>query len=230
MSDATQPTAVDQLVDGTRTIVDRTGRHWTTEPPAVHRRQFQDIIRQQPGVTFEGRKDSIKEVFQLYISQAIQSVVIRETNREAECCYGEWNATHPDNQKCWKEFDWTECEAFIGLLLLAGVYRGNQEALEELWSRKYGRPIFVATMSLKRFKQILRFCRFDNKNTREERRATDKLAAIRDLWTMFVATLRKYYIPGTDVTVDEQLVPFRGRCPFRQYIPSKPAKYGIKVW
>ena len=23
---------------------------------------------------------------------------------------------------------------------------------------------------------------------------------------------------------------FRGRCGFRQYIPSKPAKYGIKIW
>ena len=23
---------------------------------------------------------------------------------------------------------------------------------------------------------------------------------------------------------------FRGRYPFRQYIPSKPAKYGIKIW
>ena len=23
---------------------------------------------------------------------------------------------------------------------------------------------------------------------------------------------------------------FCGRCPFRQYIPSKPAKYGIKIW
>ena len=26
------------------------------------------------------------------------------------------------------------------------------------------------------------------------------------------------------------LMPFRGLCPFRQYIPSKPAKYGIKIW
>ena len=86
--------------------------------------------------------------------------------------------------------DWVESEAFIGLLLLAGVYRGNRESLEELWSRKYGRPVFLATMSLKRFKLILRFCRFDNENTREERRATDKLAAIRDLWTMFVSRLR----------------------------------------
>ena len=32
------------------------------------------------------------------------------------------------------------------------------------------------------------------------------------------------------MTVDEQLVCFRGRCPFRQYIPSKPGKYGIKIW
>lgn len=25
------------------------------------------------------------------------------------------------------------------------------------------------------------------------------------------------------------LVAFRGKCPFKQYIPSKPAKYGIKI-
>lgn len=35
--------------------------------------------------------------------------------------------------------------------------------------------------------------------------------------------------PGTDVTVDERLVPFRGRCGFKQYIPSKPGKYGLKI-
>lgn len=31
-------------------------------------------------------------------------------------------------------------------------------------------------------------------------------------------------------TIGEQLVPFRGRCSFRQYIPNKPAKYGIKIF
>ena len=38
------------------------------------------------------------------------------------------------------------------------------------------------------------------------------------------------YNPGPEVTVDARLVPFRGRCPFKQYIPSKPGKYGIKIW
>ncbi|XP_029553279.1 piggyBac transposable element-derived protein 4-like [Salmo trutta] len=60
--------------------------------------------------------------------------------------------------------------------------------------------------------------------------ASDKLAAIREVWDEWVARLLLLYNPGPDVTVDEQLVPFRGCCPFRQYMPSKPAKYGIKSW
>ena len=39
-----------------------------------------------------------------------------------------------------------------------------------------------------------------------------------------------FYNPWPNVTVDEELMPFRGRCPFRQYIPFRPAKYGIKIW
>ena len=32
------------------------------------------------------------------------------------------------------------------------------------------------------------------------------------------------------MTMDEQLIPFRGRCSFRQCMPSKPAKYGLTIW
>ena len=41
---------------------------------------------------------------------------------------------------------------------------------------------------------------------------------------------RPFYKAGTNVTVDEQLVTFRGRCAFKMYIPSKPGKYGLKLW
>lgn len=37
-------------------------------------------------------------------------------------------------------------------------------------------------------------------------------------------------IPHSELTVDEQLVAFRGKCPFKQYMPSKPAVYGIKFF
>lgn len=32
------------------------------------------------------------------------------------------------------------------------------------------------------------------------------------------------------ITIEEQLVSFHGKCPFRQYIKSKPGRYGIKIW
>ncbi|XP_053956308.1 piggyBac transposable element-derived protein 4-like [Anastrepha ludens] len=72
--------------------------------------------------------------------------------------------------------------------------------------------------------------RFDNRETRSERRSLDKFAPIRDLWNQWVEILPKLYNPTENATIDEQLVAFRGRCPFRQYMPAKPAKYGIKFW
>ena len=38
------------------------------------------------------------------------------------------------------------------------------------------------------------------------------------------------YTPCREVSVDECLVPFKGRSKHLQYIPSKPHKWGIKVW
>ncbi|CAK1591365.1 unnamed protein product [Parnassius mnemosyne] len=34
----------------------------------------------------------------------------------------------------------------------------------------------------------------------------------------------------SQLIIDEQLYPYRGRFKFTQYIPSKPGNYGIKVW
>ena len=110
-------------------------------------------------------------------------------------------------------------KAFTGLGILAGVYKSNHESVASLWSEKEGRPIFSATVSRTRLT-----------TTHAERQVTDKLAPFRDFWIMFQAQLPKFYIPGTDLCVDERLVPFRGRVGFRQYIPSEPAKYGMKIW
>jgi len=38
------------------------------------------------------------------------------------------------------------------------------------------------------------------------------------------------YKPTENLTIDEQLYPYRGKTKFIQYIPSKPANYGIIVW
>ena len=89
--------------------------------------------------------------------------------------------------------------------------------------------LYRATIGLNIFLAILRFIRFDDANTRQARTEQDKAALIRDVWTMFNSNLSKMYEPTKNSTIDEQLYPYRGHTKFTQYIPSKPAKYGIKI-
>lgn len=129
------------------------------------------------------------------------------------------------------ETDIDEIKALFGLLYLAGVLKAQHINLEELWSSEgVGPEIFRNVISQKRFYFLLRALRFDNVNTRIERRKLDKLAPIREVFDSFVQQCISHYEVGPYTTIDEMLEAFRGKCNFRQYIPSKPAKYGIKIY
>ena len=125
----------------------------------------------------------------------------------------------------------SEILAFIGLLLLAGTKKQNHTHFLELWTTDgTGSEIFRACMSYNRFLFLLVALRFDDKITRHDRKITDKLAAIRFTLDSFVDNCKNNYCLGEYVTIDEMLIPFRGRCSFVQYIPNKPAKYGLKAF
>ena len=83
---------------------------------------------------------------------------------------------------------------------------------------------------LKRFCFFLRCLRLDNFRNRPARLVHDRLAAVRSIWEQFLTNLQRHYEPHETRTVDEQLVGYRGTIPWRTYIPSKPAKYGLKVF
>ena len=125
----------------------------------------------------------------------------------------------------------TELMAFLGLLVLSGVKRAGHVSFLELWATDgSGIEIFRACMSYNRFLFLLLAIRFDDRTTRSQRKETDKLAAIRYILDEFVQNCKKTYCLSEFLTIDETLVPFRGRCSFIQYIPSKPAKYGVKIF
>ncbi|GFT75735.1 DDE_Tnp_1_7 domain-containing protein [Trichonephila clavipes] len=76
-------------------------------------------------------------------------------------------------------------------LALLDSLRLETTTTKNLWDKKTGRNIFLATMSLETFCTISRVIRFDNKSTRQERRKLDKLATVRDIWEKWIEILPK---------------------------------------
>ena len=54
-----------------------------------------------------------------------------------------------------------------------------------------------------------------------------KIFNIEHIFSLFRENIIAAYIPGYYLCIDETLRSFRVHCSFRQYMPKKPAKYGI---
>ena len=82
------------------------------------------MIRITPGPTRFAvtRVDEIQSAFQLFISPPIERIILELTSLQGRRVF----------QEKWKPLDQTDLHAYIGVLLLAGVYRSKGEATTSL--------------------------------------------------------------------------------------------------
>lgn len=103
-----------------------------------------------------------------------------------------------------------EIKALFGLLYFAGVLRRNHLNLKDLWSDDpLSREYFRAIMPLKRFYLFLCALRFDDMNTRTDRKMYDKLAFIRMKFdgfvSLYIQRCQAVYTVGENCITDETL-------------------------
>lgn len=113
---------------------------------------------------------------------------------------------------------------FIGINLIMSVLGKPQIRL--YWSNEYGAEIIKNTMTRDRYFEIRKNLHFVN-NDEHDPTSSDRLWKVRPFLTHIQSKCRSYNIPRY-LSIDEQIVPFTGRCMFRQYIPSKPNPVGLK--
>ena len=83
-----------------------------------------------------------------------------------------------------------------------------------------------------RFEQLNRYFHTDDVRQNPPRTAEghDKLAHVRTVMTQVQEHMTKEYRPHREQSVDEAMVAYTGRLSFKQYLPMKPTKRGLKVW
>ena len=195
-------------------------------PNSAARTRPENIIRERRGPRVPALQAKTPyEFWKLFVTPEMLELLVEKTN----LLIRDKRESYTQKSKA-RDTDKVEMKVFLGLLLLAGTYHSNRRNLDDLWKTDAtGIDVFWLKMSLHRFRFLLCCIRFDDKATRASRKLFDKLAPIRDLFETFVQNCLRNYSPSEFVTIDEMLVAFTGWCPFRQYIPNKPANYGIKI-
>lgn len=120
-----------------------------------------------------------------------------------------------------------EIKAFLAILILSGYVPLPRYRL--FWDQggDVHNEVVSGLMSRNRFAEIMRFLHFADNNNLDK---ADKYAKIRPLFnhlnTEFLETFRK----EEQLSVDESMVPYYGRHGCKQFIRSKPIRFGYKLW
>lgn len=152
--------------------------------------------------------------------------MVTETNRYAAQYLDHHGPTLPANSRLrnWIPVTIPEMKRFLALFLLMGLVVKPEIAM--YWSKSplVSTPIFSSSMPRDRFCAILTFLHFSNNEDPDEE---DKLRKLRPLLDIMEESFMTVYTPNKQISIDEELVAWRGRLQFRQFIPSKRARFGV---
>ena len=174
------------------------------------------------------RDKSIDEVIEAIFSDDIWELLVTETNMYADQYFGTQNLSPHARARDWEPVTVPEMKKFVGLFVLTGL--DDKSAIRDYWSNHplRGNSVFKQTMSSRRFELISQFLHFADNSTKPA--DAGRLYKVQPLLDHFGKKFSELFYPGQALSLDEAVIPWKGRLQFRTYNRIKPVKYGIKVY
>ena len=118
-----------------------------------------------------------------------------------------------------------EMKAFLGMNSIMSI--NKLPTMEQYWStdRFIGNQALRDVMTKSRFKEILQNIHFSNNDTVDK---VDKGNKVRPLINHFNEAFQSAMSNSSMQSIDEHMIKFKGRSQMKQYIKSKPIKWGFK--
>ena len=156
----------------------------------------------------------------------IINIMVKETNRYAARTTSTRELKARSRMKVWTETNPAEMPQFCGLLLWMSLVR--MPSIDCYWKKSplYRNDVACKTMTRNRFQLLLANWHFaDN-----DEAAGDRTHKVNELTKLLVAKFANAGNMTEDMVIDETMIAFRGRLQFKQYLPGKAHKYGIKIF
>ena len=166
------------------------------------------------------------DFFMQFWTDVLLSEIVNETNRYASVA----TAKKPDPY--WSPIDIAELKAFLGLMVTLSVVPLPSHKLAWTTHRLFRHPAFGETMTRTRFEKILKYFHVGDVTSNPPRGQPghDKLCLVRSVLEQVLEKCIGNYMPAKESSVDEAMIAYKGRLSFKQYLPAKPTKFGVKVW
>lgn len=172
------------------------------------------------------------DFFSRFFPEELYQVIADHTNTYAQhWIESRQPLSEHSRMKLWRATNADEIKAFISIEIAMGLTVTADRA--DHWSQHWlvgGQ--FAKIMSYNRY-TLLKMCLHFADNTGQKPKDHpdyDPLYKIRIVLDRCVATYLENIIPGKNLSVDESMLKFKGRLYFKQYMPMKPVKWGIKLF
>ena len=156
------------------------------------------------------------------------NLLTTETNKQEVILTSFHEKTQPKKQVKWKPVSIAEMYVFLALTMLMAHVK--KHTVNDYWILPHDlthTPHFSPYMSRDRYKNIMSMLHI---TTNTNVRSQDKLWKVRPIYDMLRRKFAQFFRPFQNLVIDESLVLFRGRLSFRQYIPAKRHRWGIKYF
>lgn len=152
---------------------------------------------------------SVIELFEMFFSSELKKYIVDATNVNG----------YPLTDKDFK--------VFIGIIILSSINKLPSQ--RDYWSKNplLRSEAIVKAMSRNKFMAIKSALKYALPEDRDD---GNKVWKVRKILDIFRNNLLTYGFFSTALSVDEMMLKFFGRLSIKQFIKSKPIRFGIKMW
>ena len=171
---------------------------------------------------FEIKGNKASNYFRAFFENELMQKIVRETNN-----YQQQNtASTSGRPAAWYGATIEELYVFFATTMLIGLNQKNR--MKDYWStdRLVTTPVFGELFTRDRYLSTLRYLHFADNNTEEK----GKLRRIQLIMEYLRHKFQGAIIAWENLCVDESLMLWKSRLSFKQYIPTKRRRFGVKLF
>ena len=120
-----------------------------------------------------------------------------------------------------------ELRTFIAILLISGYSNVPRRHLYWEQSSDVQNDAISKAMSRNRFDELMRYLHLSDNLHLD---SSDRFTKVRPLFTLLNERCLMFYPYEQHLSIDETMVPYFGRHPTKQFMRSKPVRFGYKLW